>query len=171
MNVYLSCNLNWSAGFKAMKNENAGTISEVLVHDHRRLEELRDRAGRALRTGNSGEAAGVFAQFDKGLRHHIRVEEELLFPALEREGGLRRDFGPTGVMIAEHRTIEGLLERLAREFSGAAGTESAGAAAMDQLTAILEAHDAKEEMVLYPMADRVIGEAGRDSIVAKLRGE
>lgn len=154
-----------------MKSENAGTISEVLVHDHRRLHELRKRARSAVEAGDHGEARIAFAQFDSGLRHHIRVEEDLLFPALEREGGLRRDSGPIGVMIAEHREIEGLLDQLARKFSDEAGANDEDESPMNQLTAMLEAHDAKEEMVLYPMADQVIGEAERDSIVEKMRAD
>ncbi len=149
-----------------MDTENPRTITDALADDHRRLEDLRERAEDALRTGGRGEATSLFAEFDRGLRHHIRVEEELLFPALERESGLRREFGPIGVMIAEHRAIEGLLERLVREFSGEAAADGAP---MGQLSAMLEAHDAKEEMVLYPMADRTIGAAERESIVAKIR--
>jgi len=153
-----------------METENPRTITEALAADHRRLENLRERAEDALRTGGGGEAARLFAEFDRGLRHHIRVEEELLFPALERDGGVRRDFGPIGVMLAEHRAIEGLLERLAREFSGQAADDTPGAP-MGQLSAMLKAHDAKEEMVLYPMADRTIAEAERESIVARIRTE
>lgn len=152
-----------------MKIEGTDTISGALTHDHRRLEDLRERAERALRAADNGEGSGMFAEFDQGLRDHIRVEEELLFRVLEQKAGLRRDFGPIAVMVAEHRAIEGLLDELARTFSGEADARNMGAVPMDQLRATLETHDAKEEMVLYPMADRMLGEAERDSIVARLR--
>jgi hemerythrin-like domain-containing protein len=152
-----------------MASEDPNNIGEAFGEDHRRLEELRERAGSALAAGRPQEAGDAFAEFDRGLRHHISVEEELLFPALERDGGLRREFGPTGVMISEHRAIESLLDQLGRIFSGGTDAQADGAARMSELTAILEAHDAKEEMVLYPMADRVIDTAERDSIVARIR--
>jgi hemerythrin-like domain-containing protein len=78
------------------------------------------------------------------LLSHARVEDELLFPALERAMG---DPGPLVVMRGEHREIDELLARVAR-------ADDKATACGDLWAAIELARDhfAKEEQVLFPMA-------------------
>lgn len=121
-----------------------------------------------LEAGNLRDARESFAAFDQGLRRHIAIEEEMLFPTIEQVGGLRRDFGPTAVMTAEHRSIRALLARLETLFQDD-GDPHARSGTMSELFALLESRDAKEEMVLYPMADRLIVDEDRDSLLSRIR--
>lgn len=92
--------------------------------------------------------------------HHGR-EEELLFPLLEKRG-IPRAGGPIGVMLHE----PGLGRDLVQEMSAAAdayraGDSSAGArwaVAARRYTALLEQHIAKENNVLFVLAENVLTE-------------
>ncbi len=97
------------------------------------------------------------------LRRHIFLEEELLFPPL-RDAGL---VAPVLVMLREHGEIWGTLDALEAQLE-----TGSGRAAIDelceQLVAQLKAHNAKEEPVLYPQADDVLGESAAAQLEAFL---
>lgn len=98
------------------------------------------------------------------LRRHIYLEEEVVFPPVQRAGLVM----PVLVMLREHgelwRTmdrLEGLLDDLARPSAGTGGDETTGEAAdsgsRDELVATcrgllvaLERHNGKEEPIVYP---------------------
>jgi hemerythrin-like domain-containing protein len=92
--------------------------------------------------------------------HHAK-EEEVLFPAL-LEAGLPREGGPVQVMLAEHDAGR----KLVAEMSAALGNYRAGtpdaftalAAAAQGYTRLLIDHIAKEDNILYPLADAKIPE-------------
>jgi iron-sulfur cluster repair protein YtfE (RIC family) len=100
------------------------------------------------------------------LRRHIGLEEELLFPEFERLTGMSPHAGPTAVMRHEHRQIEAVLLTLERTI-GTAGAEAD--AARGELRRVLVDHNAKEEQVLYPTTDRLLGDADRRALVGRLR--
>ena len=92
--------------------------------------------------------------------HHAK-EEVHLFPALEM-AGMPRDGGPVGVMLQEHevgrsyvRAISDSLDAVAEGDSSARGTAIENALAY---AALLEAHIAKEDGILFEMADRMLPE-------------
>jgi len=89
------------------------------------------------------------------LRRHIYLEEALLFPTL-RAAGL---VAPVFVMVREHGEIWRSMDAL----EAAVAADSAGPAAADicrEMVRQLEAHNMKEEMILYPQADAAVtGEA------------
>jgi hemerythrin-like domain-containing protein len=90
--------------------------------------------------------------------HHGK-EEEHLFPALER-AGVPREGGPIGVMLAEHAQGRQLIARLKEAIAeyGAGKKEASGkfARAAGDYAALLTQHIAKENNVLFPMADRLL---------------
>lgn len=98
--------------------------------------------------------------------HHAK-EEDLLFPALA-DRGLPSGAGPVAVMLAEHeqgraltRGMAGALERLGAGDGGAyADLRAAAVAFVDLITG----HIAKEDGILFNMADRLIGEAACQSL-------
>lgn len=92
-------------------------------------------------------------------RCHHGKEERQLFPTLESVG-VARERGPIGAMLAEHdqgRAAVGAmadaLERLSRGHESTAGDF---ARAAREYIAILTAHIAKEDGVLFPLAERVL---------------
>lgn len=83
------------------------------------------------------------------LRRHIYAEEELLFPPL-REAGL---VGPILVMLREHAQMWQSLEALDRLLDSGSVGDDALPVLSRQLFAQLQAHNPKEETILYPQAD------------------
>ena len=92
--------------------------------------------------------------------HHAK-EENILFVRME-EKGMPSDSGPIFVMLREHeenrRNVAAMAGALPK---AAAGEESSVAVVKDNLAAYagrLKAHIAKEDNVLYPMADRLFSD-------------
>jgi hemerythrin-like domain-containing protein len=135
----------------------------ILIHEH-------DVIGQALAVLDAMAArlAGVgtvaapdmeqllefFVVFADGC-HHAK-EEQILFPALEA-AGVPRAGGPIGVMLDEHEEGRRLVGRLRKDAPAAAGGNAAArrrfAEAAHEYVALLEAHIAKENRVLFPAAD------------------
>ena len=88
----------------------------------------------------------------RALRRHIFLEEEFLFPPLRDAGFV----APIFVMLREH----GELWRTMQAIEEALEAESADSLVPGQckwLLAQLEKHNSKEEPILYPHADAVLG--------------
>lgn len=86
------------------------------------------------------------------LRRHIYLEEELVFPPL-RASGL---FAAIMVMLREHGEIWTVMDALESEVA----TDPTGTAVRErcaELVALLEAHNAKEEPIIYPQTDATLG--------------
>lgn len=130
------------------------TLADALEREHREIDEGLEAFADSRGTGEPDTAA--LAQAVAGLRRHIYLEEEMFFPPL-RAAGL---MGPVLVMLREHgelwRLLDALEAELARDHSG-----DATAGLLDDLMPRLEAHNLKEERILYPQADTVLeGEPG-----------
>ena len=123
----------------------ADTLAAALEREHREID------------------AGVhafLAAFDReplrramdALRRHIFLEEEYLFPPL-RDAGL---FAPVFVMLRQHGEIWDTLEELEERLDGDAATT---ADTCHRLLTQLDAHNAKEEPIIYPQVDTVLSDA------------
>ena len=152
---------------RIVKREAAGTdrtITDYLQTDHRRLDGIMESFQGALRAERWEDALSDFREFVLGLRRHIRIEEEILFPVFEEKTGMI-DAGPTFVMKMEHKEINELLDRTLSATGGhdnAAASEAAGA-----LINILMDHNMKEEHILYPESDAFISDTERAQIIKK----
>jgi Uncharacterized conserved protein len=85
--------------------------------------------------------------------HHGK-EEDILFPALERTG-LPREGGPIGVMLHEHVLGRGHIRDMGAALD--ADAPDAFAAAGLAYADLLTQHIAKENNVLFVMAERLLG--------------
>jgi len=141
------------------------TVTAYLIWDHDRLDGLLVDCIGALHSGERDHARAALHDFTEGLRRHIRVEEELLFPALAKATGTSS--GPMGCMHREHAGIQQGL----RLMESALDDDQAERfqLGLDLLMAILPAHNQKEEQVLYPLADRVLPAAEQAAMVEGLR--
>lgn len=136
----------------------------TLMKEHEAINRLLDILEKACQTIESGGGVAdddlasmldFLKTFADGCHH--RKEEEVLFPALER-AGIPKEHGPLGVMLAEHdlgrQYIAGMDEELRRM---SAGDASASAEFVQDARAyrnLLHLHIQKENLVLFPMADR-----------------
>ena len=102
-------------------------------------------------------------------RFHHAKEEDILFEALVKNGMPRKN-SPVAAMLMEHdqgRAYVKAMENAALEAqAGQTGREGIIAANALAYATLLREHIAKEDDILYPLAERVIPEEMRDDIVS-----
>jgi hemerythrin-like domain-containing protein len=106
-------------------------------------------------------------------RQHHGKEEDLLFPELEKQG-MPRNGGPIGMMLMEHQFGRSLIARMAeaaRSYEN--GSRDAGAqwadAAFDYVS-LLREHIAKENNILFVMAERILTPADQQRLLVDFQG-
>lgn len=135
------------------------TISAFFEQDHDRLDEL-FKTFQQLKRSDFAKAKDAFKEFKVGLQRHIVWEEDLLFPLWEEKAGMS-EVGPTFVMRNEHRQIGQQLEAIHDKV-----TEQNPETDQEEqaLLNLLEAHNMKEERVLYPSIDQVTSVEERETV-------
>jgi iron-sulfur cluster repair protein YtfE (RIC family) len=134
-----------------------GTLAATLEREHREIDAGIEAftAGLAAGAPDPAPLRGAMA----ALRRHIYLEEELLFPPL-RDAGM---VAPIFVMLREHgqiwRTLDELDARLSERPEADGVLDSC-----TELLAQLEAHNAKEEPIIYPQADASLTGAAADGL-------
>lgn len=134
-------------------------ITDALLAEHAIIYTQVDRiAEAAFPTAEEMRAAASILA--AGLASHAQIEDDLLFvPLEERIGG---EMGPLAVMRLEHEEIEGVLERL-QEVEG----PTEGRSIATRLAQLARDHFAKEEQVLFPMAEGVLDPAELERLGAE----
>ena len=139
--------------------------TEILRAEHEGIQTMLDILGKLAEEAEAGTLDPIeaertmdfFRQFAD--RCHHGKEEKELFPALEG-AGVPREGGPVGVMLAEHELGRAAVRTMVAALASLAGGKGAGAkafaAAAGDYRAILSGHIAKENGVLFPLADRVL---------------
>jgi uncharacterized protein (DUF2249 family)/tellurite resistance-related uncharacterized protein/hemerythrin-like domain-containing protein len=135
----------WVVWLARRDDDFAPTIGEVLQADHGRLDALLDEAIRRVAAGEPAGAA--LSDFCWGVRRHLRIEEQRLFPLFLEVGGPEL---PTQVMVSEHRDIERQLQQIEND-------PTVDEAMLKLLRHTIDHHSFKEEGVLYPMLDVSLG--------------
>lgn len=147
--------------------------TEILIEEHRVIERVLAAMEIAVQRLEAKQLRPAFfvdaAEFIKGFADgcHHKKEEGVLFPAMLAHG-VRDQGGPIGVMMAEHtqgRTFTTAMRKAAQELE--AGDESARAVTIENALgyiALLHQHIAKEDTVLFPMADRVVAPTSQDKL-------
>jgi hemerythrin-like domain-containing protein len=158
------------------EGRNAMKPTEILSNEHRVIEQVlscleaiareAELAGRL--DPQPARDAIVFLRNFADRCHHGK-EEAHLFPALEAKG-FPRDSGPTGVMLREHEQgrahVRGMDENLA---AAAAGDAAALKQFVDHArgyVALLREHIYKEDHILFQLADRALGDADQQALLA-----
>ncbi len=144
------------------------SVTRYLSWDHDRLDGLLGEVTRRVEGGLLAQARSLFTAFDEGLRRHIRIEEQILFPIFEARTGMKNG-GPTVVMRTEHRTIEVELTRMRQALE--VGDASEYGTGIANLHGVLGPHNLKEENVLYPTTDDLLEPGERRELVDRLGRE
>jgi hemerythrin-like domain-containing protein len=148
------------------------TATGTLRAEHRLILEVASVLERALDAGGGhlesvSDCVAFFRLFVDAC-HHAK-EEDLLFPALEHQG-MPVDSGPVAVMLEEHRIGRELVRRMADALPGSGGDPAAAAevaAAGGEYIELIRAHIAKEDGILFEMADGLVtGPACKDLCAA-----
>jgi hemerythrin-like domain-containing protein len=129
-------------------------LSDFLKDQHGHCDRLFAAAEQAVEKGDWAQAERSTDAFIQDTLHHFQVEEEALFPALEQAMGHSQ--GPTQVMRMEHSDMRQLIEDLQQAIARQDRHEFIGQC--DTLMIMLQQHNAKEEQILYLMADRLLGD-------------
>ncbi len=140
-------------------------IAEILEEEHHRID---GRLAAFVAGLDEGEVrAADFHACATELRRHIHVEEVHVFPPLRAAGML----APVLVMLREHGLIWDTLEQIDRIL--ASETPEAGALRREceRMPQQLEAHNMKEERILYPAADQALDADALASVHAALDEE
>jgi hemerythrin-like domain-containing protein len=141
-----------------------GTIRDFLGTDHRACDELFASAEEAVGHKNWSGAHTLFEQYQTALSHHLAMEENVLFPALESRTGMTG--GPTQVMRMEHEQMRGLIQDMAHAVADS--DDAAYLGLSETLNMLMQQHNLKEENMLYPMTDRVLGDE-RDKLIGAMQ--
>src|SRR5690606_1310159 len=94
-----------------------------------------------------------FYAFQAAVEHHFELEEAVMFPAFEEATGSTQ--GPPHVMRMEHAEMRDLLRGMEEAVRACDSDEYAGLS--ETLNILMQQHNMKEENILYPMVDRVVG--------------
>jgi hemerythrin superfamily protein len=136
-----------------------GDALDLLHDDHEQVDALYEQLGR---TDAPAERRALVDAMIRALSQHIRVEEEVFYPAIVG----RVDGGPgfVGTNLEEHRRAAELMHRLEtldaedRDFSPAAGG----------LMKAVRVHVAAEEKQLFPRVRAVLSAAELEEMAARI---
>ena len=129
-------------------------LAEHFSGDHRRCDDLWGEVEAAVEQGDAASIAAAWQRFDRAMRRHFSMEEEVLFPAFEAATGMA-DAGPTFMMRSEHVQMRAVLDQMAAAAERADHQDLVDSG--DTLLMLIQQHNTKEQGMLYPMAERALG--------------
>ena len=150
------------------------TLGQALELEHRAIDGGIEAYIASLASADTADPAPLLAALS-GLRRHIYLEEEFLFPPLKAAGLM----GPIFVMLREHGqlwrqmdTLDALLASGADSTTPGNGSALRNASALrtacTDLLSLLDAHNSKEEPIIYTQADELLGTTASGELLAFL---
>ncbi|MEN6545019.1 MAG: hemerythrin domain-containing protein [Armatimonadia bacterium] len=145
--------------------------TETLRHEHDIILLVLDAAeNEATRQGACDrQRVSQMVDFFRGFvdKCHHAKEEGYLFPTLV-ERGLPLEEGPIAVMLDEHEEGRGHVRAIAAALEQAEeDNEDAIAEHLAAFVDLLRAHIGKENNVLFPLADQLLGESDQQFLTAE----
>ena len=128
-------------------------LAAFFEQDHRDCDARWVDVEELLDTEDIESARPAWTKFEASLRRHIAMEEEVMFPAYEAATAAG-DESSEPRRLEPHQIIR-LLEKIGKAVDAGKARDALGAG--DTLLMLLQQHNASEEAVLYPMADKVLG--------------
>ena len=123
------------------------SIPEFMTTKHRECDELFTEAEAAVAKADWSLALTKWQGFALELTKHFSQEEDVLFPKFEDATGMTA--GPTQVMRMEHQQMRALVQDLDNALAAQEKDEYLGLS--ETLMVMMQQHNMKEEMMLYPM--------------------
>ncbi|MEO6826676.1 MAG: hemerythrin domain-containing protein [Microbacteriaceae bacterium] len=137
------------------------TLGGALEREHRAIDGGIETFTAALARGDNAPQPLLDAM--SGLRRHIYLEEEFLFPPL-REAGMMM---PIFVMLREHGELWDSMDALDALIADNSDTDRV-LNACRELLAQLDQHNSKEEPIIYTKADTVLSATASTELSAFL---
>lgn len=123
------------------------SIPVYMTAKHRECDDVFTTAESEVAAGNWPQAAEQWQVFKDELANHFEQEEGTLFPAFEQATGMTG--GPTQVMRMEHQQMRALVRDLDSAINDQDKNRYLGLS--ETLMVMMQQHNMKEEMMLYPM--------------------
>lgn len=151
------------------------TPTETLKHEHQIILVVLDAAEREAQLMEEGQLdaqrveqmVDFFRNFAD--RCHHAKEEDLLFVKMH-ERGMSLQAGPLAAMLHEHdqgrRRVSAVADALTPASNGDAASIDAVRDNLLGYVQLLRAHIAKEDGVLYPMADQILAPQDQEELTA-----
>lgn len=133
-------------------------LTQIMTGHHQHCDDLFAEVETQVHHGAWPAAESAYQRLAEGIEWHFQAEENRLFPALEAVTG--HSSGPTEVMREEHTQLRELMEACREALADHDASSYADRA--ETLLILLQQHNAKEENILYPMCERVLGPRGED---------
>lgn len=130
------------------------SVNDYMTNDHRECDSIFERADHAAKAGDYVALEREASEFLRRITSHIALEEKLLFPAFEERTGMS-EAGPSVTMREEHRLMEVMFADMRQAV--AAKDAAAYRKAAGSMIELLQQHNQKEEMMMYPMLDDALG--------------
>ncbi len=148
-----------------MTNTTPGTTTdaiELLMGDHREVEQLFEMMNKARQSGDVDQQRYVAEHVVEDLSVHAVIEEEVLYPAM-------RDALPDGDQLVEealqeHQEAKELLTRI----DGKDPQSEDASAAFDELVATIHHHVLEEETQLLPRLRGALGQERLEQMGKKM---
>ena len=118
-------------------------ITELLREDHREVESL-------IAQLEGGADHETFGKIKNALKMHTKIEEEILYPAME-------DFDETEELVDESYQEHDEVDKLLVEMSGTESQSEEFQDLLAQLKDSIEHHVEEEENELFPNAESLLG--------------
>ncbi len=138
------------------------SIHGVLFEDHARLNALLQELVNTVATADEPTIVDTWTDFEQSLLTHFDAEERYLLPVLDR-----RDPSEGDEIRAEHRRIRHLVAELGVR----ADLHVLRKETVDQLAESLRAHAAREDRMVYQLADEELDEDARRAALEWLERE
>ncbi len=122
-------------------------IPDYMTDKHRHCDDIFAEAEAEVAKANWSLAEQKWQTFTQELELHLQAEEQILFPEFEQATGMTS--GPTQVMRMEHEQMRGLLTSLNKSLAEKNREDFLGFS--ETLMVLMQQHNMKEEMMLYPM--------------------
>ena len=149
------------------------TSTENLENDHVYILRLTEIMQKITMSGDPAPEhietiIGLIRNYADGL-HHAK-EEELLFPMLEMKG-FSKTQGPVAVMLHEHvegrNFVKGMIDSLEAYKKGNKEEAKELFRNMNGYAELLQNHIAKENNILFRMADKVLSEGEQNDLLVR----
>ncbi|PCI63287.1 MAG: hemerythrin HHE cation-binding protein [Gammaproteobacteria bacterium] len=126
------------------------SIIDFMTRKHRECDDVFSEAESAVAKSNWTLASQQWHTFADELELHLQAEETILFPQFEQATGMTN--GPTQVMRMEHQQMRALIQDLNTTLT--AENKKDFLANSETLMVLMQQHNMKEEMMLYPMTEQ-----------------
>lgn len=131
------------------------SLADFFTQDHRDCDARWADVEELLDTLDIESARPAWQKFDAGMRRHLAMEEEVLFPAFDLRSGMAGG-GPVAMMKMEHQQMRGLLDQIGEAMANGDAREALDIG--DTLLMLIQQHNVKEEGMLYPMAENMLAQ-------------